>query len=157
MQHRLRVFTALIALALVAVPAAEAATHTVTTVRTGDSNSPFAFSPASLTIAVGDTVRWVNEDGTYHTTTSRGADGASNGDLWEGILGSKDATFEHTFTEAGTFAYFCQPHATFMTGTIIVTDGEGGGASTDDDKGSPGFAPLALLAALGVALSARRR
>jgi plastocyanin len=149
---------ALVALLLVAAAPAQAATHTVTAVANGDSSSPFAFSPETLTIQVGDTVRWVNGEGTYHTTTSRGTDGDANGDLWQGVLGSKGTTYEHTFTEAGTFAYFCQPHATFMTAAILV-EGDGineiGGGT--DDKGAPGFTPMTLLAALGVALLARRR
>jgi plastocyanin len=29
-------------------------------------------------------------------------------------------TFEHKFTQAGTFAYHCIPHGSAMTGTIVV-------------------------------------
>ena len=30
----------------------------------------FAFTPQNVTIQVGDTVTWINTDGTFHTTTS---------------------------------------------------------------------------------------
>ncbi len=156
---RARLLVIPVLLVLLAAPAAEAATHTVTTMATGDSSTPFAFSPESLTIQVGDTVRWVNGDGTYHTTTSRGTGGASNGALWEGILDRQGATFEHTFTEVGTFPYFCSPHASFMTGAIVVTDDEtgGGNGGTGGDNESPGFTPMVMLVALALALLGRRR
>lgn len=143
---------------IIALPTAQAATHTVTTMATGDSSAPFAFQPQTLTIAVGDTVRWVNGDGTYHTTTSRGEDGAANGDLWQGILGSEGATYEHTFDEVGTFPYFCQPHASFMEGTIVVTEADtGGDDESGGNRGAPGFSPIALVVALCVAVLVRRR
>lgn len=125
---------------LMLAPAALAKVHVVETVATGDASAPFAFSPASLTIAAGDTVRWVNTDGAFHTTTSQ--DGH-----WDGTLGSSDASFEHTFAEAGTFDYRCNPHASFMTGTITVT--AAGGASSAGEE-SPGLGFLAPLAAIGL-------
>lgn len=71
----------------------------------------FAFVPQNLTVAVGDTVRWTNSDGTTHTATA--ANGEFNGSM------SGGATFEHTFDTAGEFDYFCSIHGT-MTGTITV-------------------------------------
>ncbi len=137
-------------LAVLLTPLAAAEVHEVRTVRTGDDAAPFAFEPATLTIQVGDTVRWVNDDGVFHTTTSRARDGGSNGDDWTGTLGSKGVTFEHTFDEAGTFAYFCQPHASFMEGTITV---EASGSKIDEK--SPGLPLMGLLLALFVAARLR--
>lgn len=72
----------------------------------------FAFSPATVTIQVGDTVTWSNMDDTAHTAT---ADDAS----WDSGNLAPGATFPHTFTQAGTFTYHCAIHPT-MTGTVVV-------------------------------------
>ena len=72
----------------------------------------FAFSPESITVKVGDSVTWTNQDGTTHTVTSS-----------DGSFGSKNLdqgqTFTATFDKAGTFAYICSIHS-FMTGTVVV-------------------------------------
>ncbi len=139
---------ALLLVALMAlVPAAVAEVHVVETVRTGDDSAPFAFSPAEITINVGDTVRWVNTDGVFHTTTSTSG-------LWDESLGQEGASYEHTFDEVGTFAYRCNPHATFMTGAVIVQAASTGDPA--DDNGAPGPALPLLLAGL-VAVALRRR
>ena len=74
----------------------------------------FAFAPASVSVNAGDTVTWTNNDaGVPHTATADG--GAFN----SGTLAS-GASFSHTFTAAGTFAYHCNIHPS-MTGTVVVT------------------------------------
>ncbi|MCZ7357692.1 MAG: cupredoxin domain-containing protein [Candidatus Methanoperedens sp.] len=71
----------------------------------------FAFVPATVTIAIGTTVVWTQEDsGVSHTVTGTGFD---SGPLSQG------ETFNHTFDQAGTFNYGCSIHPT-MTGTIIA-------------------------------------
>jgi len=72
----------------------------------------FAFMPANLTVAVGDTVTWTNNDDAPHTAT------ASNGAFDSGTL-DNGGTFSFTFTTAGTYAYICEIHPQ-MTGTITV-------------------------------------
>jgi len=72
----------------------------------------FAFAPATLTVAAGDTVIWTNRDPVVHTATS--TTGAfDSGDL------AQDQSFSLTFTAAGTFDYLCTPHPS-MTGRIVV-------------------------------------
>jgi uncharacterized protein (TIGR03118 family) len=88
--------------------------------------SNFAFDPPSPTIAVGDTVTWMNGDLSAHTATS-GQAGVSDGKFNSGTL-AQNQTFSHTFTETGTFPYFCVFH-TYMTGTITV-QGAGGEGPT---------------------------
>lgn len=86
-----------------------------------------AFSPTTLTIAVGDTVTWTNADDRPHTVTSN--DGAfDSGNLDEG------QSFSFTFTEPGTYAYRCNYH-TEMQATIVVTDGSAP-ASTPSGAGN---------------------
>jgi plastocyanin len=73
----------------------------------------YAFSPTPLTVAVGDTVTWTNEDGFDHTST------ADEGDLWDSGPIAPGSTHEFTFDEAGTYAYHCDIH-NFMKGEIVV-------------------------------------
>lgn len=74
----------------------------------------FAFSPDSLTVQVGDTVRFTNNDSSSHTASEE------NGAFNTGTL-SPGETVEIVFNEAGTFDYFCAFH-THMTGSITVTE-----------------------------------
>ena len=72
----------------------------------------------NLEVAVGTTVTWVNQDPIPHTTTS-GAPGAQSG-LWNSELLNEGQSFAFTFTEAGTFAYFCRVHPNAMRATVTV-------------------------------------
>ncbi len=75
----------------------------------------FAFDPPDLSVSVGTTVTWTNEDGTTHTVT--GTD--SGGPIASRDLGRGD-TYSVTFSEVGTYHYICSIHTT-MTGTVTVT------------------------------------
>lgn len=79
--------------------------------------SGMAFSPASKTIAIGTTIKWINKDGTTHTVTS-GTPGSPSGTFNSGNFG-QNGEFSFKFDQAGTFNYFCNIHQS-MTGTIIV-------------------------------------
>jgi plastocyanin len=72
----------------------------------------FAYSPAELTIAVGDSVTWTNLDGVEHTAT------ATDGSWDTGLLGEGESG-AILFTETGTYDYICTPHPS-MTGRIVV-------------------------------------
>jgi len=74
--------------------------------------SDFKFTPASITIHVGDTVTWTNNGPSAHTAT------ANDGSFNTGVL-QKGHSASQTFTTAGTFTYICQIHP-FMHGTIVV-------------------------------------
>lgn len=74
----------------------------------------FAFGPDEISISVGDTVLWTNDESSIvHTTTS-------DDDLWDSGNIPAGSRFEHTFDEAGTFAYICTIHPS-MTATITVS------------------------------------
>lgn len=77
----------------------------------------FAFSPASKTISVGTTIKWINKDNSTHTVTS-GIPGTPSGIFNSGNFG-QNGEFSFKFDQAGTFKYFCNIH-TSMTATIIV-------------------------------------
>jgi plastocyanin len=74
----------------------------------------FAFTPKTITVPVGTTVRWINNGNAPHTVTSTSSPKAFD----SGTLNSGD-TFQHTFTTAGQFPYRCNIHPS-MTGTVIV-------------------------------------
>jgi hypothetical protein len=70
------------------------------------------FSPTSVTIAAGGTVRWTNNGAAVHNSTS--ATG-----LWSSGNLNPTQIFERSFPTAGTFSYTCTLHAG-MSGTVIV-------------------------------------
>ena len=74
----------------------------------------FDFSPTAITVPVGTTVTWTNNDIEQHTVTAR--DKAFNSDAI-----ANEKTFTFTFDKAGSFEYFCQIHP-HMVGTVVVTD-----------------------------------
>ncbi|MDX6739549.1 plastocyanin/azurin family copper-binding protein [Actinocorallia sp. A-T 12471] len=70
------------------------------------------YSPANLTIKVGQTVEWTFDDnGLLHDVV--GDDGLKSDLVATG-------TYRHTFTKVGTFKYLCSVHP-MMTGTVTVT------------------------------------
>ena len=73
----------------------------------------FAFVPATLTVPVGATVTWTNQDGEPHTIA------AGDGSFHSPGLDT-NATYSSTFPTAGTFDYICSIHP-FMHGTVVVT------------------------------------
>ena len=79
--------------------------------------SGFKFAPATLEVAKGTKVTWTNKDTAKHTVTS-GKDATTDG-KFDGPLEAAPATFSFTFTEAGTYAYFCAIHKS-MIATVTV-------------------------------------
>ncbi|WSH67945.1 plastocyanin/azurin family copper-binding protein (plasmid) [Rhizobium ruizarguesonis] len=78
------------------------------------------FDPQEVTIKVGGTVIWTNEDTEPHTVTPE--DGNS---FPEGILDIQGATYSNKFTAEGEYPYFCQVHG-IMTGKVIVIPASAG-------------------------------
>jgi plastocyanin len=77
-----------------------------------------AFQPNPVQVSVGTAVTWTNDDAQPHTATS-GQNATPDGMFDSGIM-APGATFEHTFTEAGEFPYFCLLHPN-MVGTVSVS------------------------------------
>jgi amicyanin len=72
----------------------------------------FTFEPPVLTVKVGTTVTWVNDDDIPHLVSEK------DGKFRSSALDT-DATFAQTFNDAGTIEYFCVLHP-HMTGKIVV-------------------------------------
>ena len=80
----------------------------------------FTFGPQKLTVKVGDTVTWINEDDIPHTVVSTGHFRSKALDT--------DDKYAFTFTTAGTFEYFCGLHP-HMQGSIVVETATGSAAT----------------------------
>jgi plastocyanin len=77
-----------------------------------------AYQPNPAQVSTGATVTWTNNDAQPHTATS-GENATPDGTFDSGIL-APAATFEHTFTAAGEYPYFCMLHPN-MVGTVSVS------------------------------------
>jgi amicyanin len=70
-----------------------------------------AFDPTGITVKMGSTVRWVNQDSVPHRIVF--ADGADSTVL------APSQSWSRKFDQAGTYDYACTIHPT-MQGTVIV-------------------------------------
>ncbi len=77
----------------------------------------YAFHPATLRIAPGTTVTWVNQDDDVHTVMN-----ADHGHPFSSKPLNTGQSFSHTFDAPGIYPYLCSVHP-FMTGAIIVKAG----------------------------------
>lgn len=88
-----------------------------------------AFKPAELTVEVGTTVRFLQNDGEIpHTVTAKAE---TAGDFDSGTIDGGEV-FEVTFDEPGTFPYFCEIHPTRMDGVVTVVEA---GSNSDSSSG----------------------
>ena len=96
-------------------------------VTVGPVGSEFSFVPDTVNITVGDTVRWTWESD-FHSVTS-GASCTADGQFCSpdnmncdaGILNDTGFVYEFTFTQPGTYQYFCALHCfAGMTGVVNV-------------------------------------
>jgi plastocyanin len=78
------------------------------------------FIPSPVTIPVGGTVTWENNDTAAHTSTAGSATEGPSG-VFDSSLIMAGSSFSHTFDSAGTFDYFCMVHP-WMAGSVIVVD-----------------------------------
>ena len=72
----------------------------------------FSFSPATVTVPAGTTVRWTNADDIPHTIVS-------DDKSFKSKALDTDEQFTYTFSKPGTYSYFCGLHPK-MTAKIVV-------------------------------------
>ena len=72
----------------------------------------FVFSPSPVTVPVGSTIRWTNQDDIPHNVVS-------DDQSFKSKALDTDETFTYTFTKPGTYTYFCSIHPK-MTGKVVV-------------------------------------
>lgn len=91
-------------------------------------NGMLVFSPATLSIHVGDTVQWTWAS-SGHSVNSGSSNCISDdrfcspndSNCAQAPSSNQGATYSHTFTAPGTYPYFCRPHCDLgMVGTITV-------------------------------------
>ena len=106
------------------LPAAGRATIDTVYVYSFDfSTNPQGGPVVDAIVTIGDSIRWVRQEGN-HTTTSV----AGSVEQWDAPLNGTDLTFTRQFTHTGVFWYYCKPHgfdngdgtAGGMSGTITV-------------------------------------
>jgi plastocyanin len=119
----------------------------------------FAFEPPSVELPEGTTILWTNNGVAPHAVS------ATDGSFDSGTFDS-GASFEHTFTTPGTYAYLCRVHPE-MTGTIEIVASEPGpvapaaastttsDTSTPTQGALPGLALSVTLVGVASALFAR--
>lgn len=122
----------LVALLAIAGCASPGATAEPTTASTPAASAPasdarmvdaisikgFAFAPDDLTVPVGTTVTWINDEDSLHTVTS-GTPASPSGLFDSGEIDT-GVEFTYTFTDEGTYPFFCARHD-FMNGVVAVT------------------------------------
>ena len=79
-----------------------------------------------LVVEVGTTVKWIQKDSVPHTTTSGRRGDPDMGKLWDSPILSSGDSFGNTFTEVGTFRYFCRVHPITMNATVTVVEDRSG-------------------------------
>ncbi|GAB3394866.1 cupredoxin domain-containing protein [Amycolatopsis echigonensis] len=106
-------FFALLAVAVLCVLAAPvtapaaAATQTV-------MMQDYAYSPASLTVHVGDTVTWVQHDTAPHDVVTTSAPVAFRSPQL-----SQGQSWSYTFSTPGTYSYYCSVHPDMRAQVIV--------------------------------------
>jgi plastocyanin len=104
-----RLLPALVALVVLSVPSALAATRTVDITQAG-------FTPNKVTIDYGDTVTWTNKDTSNHQVLADQTAFPTSPVL------AANQTYSHTFTKSGSFGYR-DAFNTNRRGTVVVRAG----------------------------------
>jgi len=131
----------------------------------------YAYLPADLTVPVGTTVTWVNQDSVGHTVTEGDPNSPTQANMrvfdssGEGVNGKvaligAGQSWSYTFTTPGTYEYYCIVHP-YMIGHITVTSGNGANVSQSQFPGysdltnftiTLGGGDLVALSAIGVVI-----
>ena len=86
-------------------------------VKLGTDSGMLAFEPSTVTISAGDTVKFINNKLAPHNAVFDGHEDLSHPDL----AFAPGESWEETFSDAGTYDYYCEPHrGAGMVGKIDV-------------------------------------
>jgi len=110
------------------------------------------FVPDTVNISVGDTVRWTWAESGHSVTSGPPCFvdsqfcSPNDTNCPAGVLSNIGTVYEHTFTNAGTYSYFCHAHCVIgMTGVVNVS----GGCTPSGWSAGPDM-PTVLVRAVGV-------
>ena len=86
-------------------------------VKLGTDAGMLAFEPSNITIAAGDSVKFVNNKLAPHNAVFDGHEELSHPDL----AFAPGESWEETFSNPGTYDFYCEPHrGAGMVGKIVV-------------------------------------
>ncbi|HJZ76542.1 MAG TPA: plastocyanin/azurin family copper-binding protein [Vicinamibacterales bacterium] len=114
----LRIALAILLLALTACSSSTPSTTSPTrgtsvSIVSGSSNlTTTAYAPNPVSVPVGGTVTWMNNDSVAHNSVS-------NTGVWNSSTIAPGGTYSYTFPTAGSFSYHCSIHPG-MVGTVTV-------------------------------------
>jgi len=104
-----------LAIVLVLTSSLFAAEHEVKMLNSGKDAQIMVFEPASLKVAVGDTVKFIPKDMGHNSVSTFIPEGA------EGWKGEMNKEVSVTLTKEGIYLYTCEPHNVMaMVGAIQV-------------------------------------
>lgn len=98
-------------------------------VATVGMTNTMTFTPDTVKIEAGETVKWVNSSmlahsvtgDPEHSTVEGSAELPKGANAFDSGMLDPDETFTHTFEKPGTYQYFCIPHeGAKMYGWVIV-------------------------------------
>jgi plastocyanin len=112
-----------------AVSGVQSPNGAVVPVEVGGGNG-FQFVPDTVNISVGDTVQWTWTNSGHSVTSGHPCAADSqycspdNMNCASGILSNQGTIYQHTFSQAGAYSYFCAAHCIIgMTGVVNVSGG----------------------------------
>jgi plastocyanin len=76
------------------------------------------YDPQDITVSIGTTVKWINNDDTIHTVTSGTPEGGPSG-IFDSSIIDAGAIFEYTFRTPETIDYYCIVHP-WMIGSVTA-------------------------------------
>ena len=86
-------------------------------VKLGTDAGMLAFEPSTINISEGDTVKFINNKLAPHNAVFDGHEEYSHADL----AFAPGESWEETFTTAGTYEFYCEPHrGAGMVGKVVV-------------------------------------
>ncbi len=134
--HNKAIFLAMLSIGVLSTIAPSAFAQTVSvpagTSVPGCEDTDECWDPSVITVDVGATVTWSNDDSAAHTVTAGDLDadpdtvGTDFPNGFDSSLFMAGTTFDVTFDTAGTYPYFCMVHP-WMTGVVIVGEAMAGG------------------------------
>lgn len=98
----------------------------------------FSFTEQDITIEIGDTITWVNEQGRHNVVSTSGPVSFDSGEPQTG-----EWEFSVTFSQPGVYQYICEPHASSgMFGSITVLESVTEPTDTPTPTVAPTTAPV---------------
>jgi len=80
--------------------------------------SNFSFTPANLSVSVGDSIKWQWLTGDHTTTSTSVPAGASS---WDAIINGTNQTHIYVVAVSGQYSYVCTPHSPGMAGSFTAS------------------------------------